>query len=650
MSSHDEQDFERVLERSLSNASKWEGSPHAMFRKIRRQLYPQPWYKRIRPLMAVSATALSLMLALGIHYYSRTAFTPIIPDDQAPNSGVDVSPIAPVAKVLPVVGTAERLRELIVENLNVIQPRSAKRSISFNADLASGYSETNVQVQGVDEADIVHTDGQYLYQIRGQEITLSQIYPQEAMQVISRIKLPEAMHPLEMYVDEQYLTVVAVDSGPQNLKRRMPHSSTTKILVYEIADKNDPVKIREVAVDGSVLSSRKIGSVVYLVAQKWVSEEAGDDVPAIYYRDSAQKNEQSKVGLDMVRYFPNSRHEAFLTVLSLDVADGTKQAKVDVYLGSGRNLYMSQDNLYIALEQWKEPDEKQGGTVSTLVHRFEIFGTDVVYQGMGEVPGTILNQFSMDEHNGYFRIATTSRSDEMTNNVYILDQEMTVVGTLEGLAPGEQIYSARFMGDKGYLVTFELIDPLFVIDLKDPTNPQVLGELKIPGFSNYLHPLDDTTLLGLGRDTEVIVSEGRPVVRQKGLKLAIFDVSDVNNPKELYVETIGDEGSYSEGLWNHKAVMFYQGVFAIPVSVTRDGQTEYQGAMAYQVSREDGFTLMGRVSHYTNGNPATDGWAYDRDVLRSLIINDVLYTVSNEYVKANGLSYGLPDLANLSLK
>jgi uncharacterized secreted protein with C-terminal beta-propeller domain len=648
---HDEHDFDCLLERTLATASRWEGSPQAMFHRVRAKLKPQPWYRRFKPVTALGAAALSLLLALGIYYYSSGLFVPAAPTDSTP---LPPSPRPPViaAVELPVVGTEEKLWELAGTNqlkipaVGIIRGRvvldSGQSGLQFNktAVESAGHSTTNIQVQGVDEGDIIKTDGKYLYQARAGEITVSRIYPDNRMQVLSRIKLPDNCYARELYLDKQLLTVIAVGEGGYG-KRLWYFSANTRLLVYDITDNELPALVREVEVDGHLLSSRKVGPVVYLVAQKYLYEYLDDEKPSVFFRDKI-KDEEKEIGLGAIRYFPGIQHEAFLTVLALDVSDGKKEATVDVYLGSGRNIFMSRNNLYVAFEKWSGPGEDE--EVKTLVHRFYADGTEVIHQGMGEVPGSILNQFSMDEYDGYFRIATTSYREEMSmsGNVYILDYNMQIVGRLEGLAPGERIYSARFMGEKGYLVTFELIDPLFVIDLADPANPRVLGELKIPGFSNYLHPLDDTTLLGIGRDTEVIYTRGGPAVQQKGIKLAVFDVSEVNNPKELHVEIIGDERSYSEALFDHKAVLFYNGVLALPVYLAGntpgnlpDKSTWFQGALVYRVTKKNGFTTVGRVSH--------------QSITRSLIINNVFYTVSDNYIRANRLAPGLFDLGTLTL-
>jgi len=243
-----------------------------------------------------------------------------------------------------------------------------------------------------------------------------------------------------------------------------------------------------------------------------------------------------------------------------------------------------------------------------------------------------------------------------TNNVYVLDASLNLTGKLEGLAPGEKLYSSRFMGEKAYLVTFKKVDPLFVIDLSDPTNPQLLGKLKIPGYSDYLHPFGENHLIGLGKDA--VPAEEGDFAWYQGVKLTLFDVSNVSNPIELSTYTIGDRGTESYALHDHKAFLFNlaNGLLVIPVTLAEINPSQYpegvqpqsygdykfQGAYVFNVSLANGFALRGRVSHANEDEIAKSGEFFygsgGTDVERSAYIDNVLYTVSQKYIKANDLS------------
>jgi uncharacterized secreted protein with C-terminal beta-propeller domain len=269
------------------------------------------------------------------------------------------------------------------------------------------------------------------------------------------------------------------------------------------------------------------------------------------------------------------------------------------------------------------------------------------------VPGTVLNQFSMDEYGDYFRVATTTHGETPRNDVYVLNMALNITGSLTGLAPGETIYSARFMGERCYLVTFRNIDPLFVIDLSNPDDPKVLGYLKVTGYSSYLHPYDETHIIGIGKET---VAEREDFAWYQGLKISLFDVSDVSNPVEIGKYEIGDRGTDSPVLWDHKAFLFdkSRNLMVIPVLVAEVDESKYpegvspdaygepvwQGAYVLHVSLDAGISLQGRITHIENiADPEQEYYYYYSpfSVERSLYIGDVLYTISQAKIKMNSL-------------
>ena len=265
------------------------------------------------------------------------------------------------------------------------------------------------------------------------------------------------------------------------------------------------------------------------------------------------------------------------------------------------------------------------------------------YEATGQVPGTLLNQFSLDLHEGYFRLVTTTEWNK--HNVYILDQDLEITGRLEDFAPRwEHLHSARFMGDRGYIVTFRMTDPLFVVDLSDPTAPKVLGELEITGYSDYLHPYDENHLIGIGKEA---TSNGR----FQGVKVSLFDVSDVSNPKEIAKFEIGDRGTDSPVLRDHKALLFNRSrnLLVMPVLLAesvlgspswRYGDYVWQGAYVLHVSPEEGIHLEGEITHFADDTEFSEV-GYDHDsplsVERSLYIGGVLYTISDAKIKMNNL-------------
>lgn len=289
------------------------------------------------------------------------------------------------------------------------------------------------------------------------------------------------------------------------------------------------------------------------------------------YRDSAKSGDYVPVEIQNIYHFPDESSNQYLNVATVRLSDPEFPVRISSYLGGGRQMYMSDKNMYIAkadLPKRGMPFESWNPT--TTVFKFEVSKNGLNFKRKGQVPGMLLNQFSMDEHKGYFGVATTKNmvQAQSENNLYVLDGNLNVVGKIEGLAKGERIYSVRFMGDRGYAVTFKNIDPLFALDLKDPRDPQVAGELKIPGFSSYLHPYDETHLIGFGRDTEEKkLPNGQTVAVRKGIKLTMFDVADLKHPKEMFTTTIGDASAHSQLEQNHKALLFSKDkdLFAFPL-------------------------------------------------------------------------------------
>jgi len=283
-----------------------------------------------------------------------------------------------------------------------------------------------------------------------------------------------------------------------------------------------------------------------------------------YCRDTADGAEFAPVSLDRIYYIPDTTDANYLLIGAVDVYGG-EPFEPAAYLGAGSNLYMSQNAMYITKYRYEETLNRTDGRGNwsewrekTDVLRFAVNGLSVTYTGMGTVDGSPINQYSMDEYNGYFRIATTDWG--VGTYVTILNaSDMQTVGRTAPLEPNERMQSMRFMGDIGYVVTFQNTDPLFTIDLTDPSRPKVLGELKIPGFSQYLHPVGNGLLLGIGRDTQEIYTRDAKGVetvvgfKDVGIKASLFDVSDPCNPKEIDVLPLGE--GWAEVSNNPRALM-----------------------------------------------------------------------------------------------
>lgn len=660
------------------------------------------------------------------------------------------------------------------------------------AKTSGDYSETNVQVEGVDEADIVKTDGEYIYTLSTDHggwlykyyyspesrLVIVKADPAIDMNVVSETVLAN-FTPQEMFVEGDMLIVFGYTTHqmpyPEGVVRDLPltdpgvpeeaqsdrdeenrengtdgdsgevngsgddssedvgemeaemmiyppyyYMSMMTVKMFDISDRANPVEVRTLDFEGNYLSSRMIGDTVYFIVNSYPRYSVMDSPEEIVplYRDSNEGEEfEQACGCGDVMHFEPMVPEQFVTVVAMSITDPQAEVSRDVIVGSGQNIYMSENSLYIAevdypvfafrtevstvdaggeavdvdvkaetpssepgdmeengsgedeverpepQDEARPPEEipKEDSEVTTNVHKFAINGMDISYTGYMSVPGIVLNQFSMDEYDNHFRIATTRQpgwwwgTEDMTNNVYVFDANLQRTGALEDLAPGETIYSARFMGEKGYLVTFKRIDPFFVIDLSDHSNPRVLGKLKIPGYSDYLHPYDENHIIGIGKETVEGESpwgrDSEEIAWQQGIKIAMFDVTDVENPVEMHRAVIGDRGTESEALHDHKAFLFdrEKNLLVIPVllaELTEEQKTGekwqygdyvYQGAYVYDISLE-GIDFRGRITHIEDQEAFIKSGYYffdNRTIKRSLYIGNFLYTVSDSMIKAN---------------
>jgi hypothetical protein len=331
-----------------------------------------------------------------------------------------------------------------------------------------------------------------------------------------------------------------------------------------------------------------------------------------------------------------------LTVLTIDLARGLPAVDSDAVIAGGDTLYAGRDGVYVATEEWIDPDTELEDLPSesvTAIHKFAISGAETHYAASGAIPGYMLSQWSMSEHEGHLRTATTSlppwideEPPDGESQVIVLKQQagaLVEVGRAGGLGRGEVIQAVRFMGDRGFVVTFREVDPLFALDLSVPESPRVAGELKIPGFSSYLHPVGDGLLLGVGQDaTEEEL---------RGLQLSLFDVSDMSRPRRLAVHTIAD--SESEAEWDHHAFLHWPatGLTLLPVNIWPEEEDEqaaqFTGAIGFRVDT-GAHTIgeTGRIAGPPEGNADAGNPPF-----RNLVIGDRIYSVWHYGVRVSRL-------------
>ncbi len=593
---------------------------------------------------------------------------------------------------LPKVENFDNLKKLMEENQNLRGGHYYEDGLMVDAEMTNAdvktagavnesaterssndHSETNVQVEGVDEADIVKTDGEYIYYISDDKIVIVNAKDPQNLKIESQIEF-EDFYPCEMYINGNKLIAIGYEYA---YGESYSYDRFTTAKQYDITNKAKAKLTREVKVEGYYISSRMIDDNVYIISNRnlnylryrrgraYIEEDETNDIPEDDYKpkfvDTAESEGVKCLEFTDVCYIPDFEECSYLNIASFNLNNDNK-ANIQSILGGGQTIYASEKNIYVALTKYEYKDTKSYGyydnyDLNTYIYKFEINGADVKYKAAGKVPGSILNQFSMDENDGYFRIATTDYTrNKSDNNLYVLDENMEMVGKLENLAKGERIYSVRFMQNRAYMVTFVQTDPLFVIDLKDPKNPTVLGELKIPGYSKYLHPYDENHLIGFGEETKVNKYGG---VVTDGIKMALFDVTDPTNPKEMFKTNIGDSGTYSELLYNHKALLFSKekNLMAFPITISQDTgdyrtNLRFQGAMVYNVDLENGFTLKGLITHKeAKEDDEEEYFDYDftKEVERIIYIGNNLFTLSESLIKAVDLNE-MKVIGNLEIK
>jgi inhibitor of cysteine peptidase len=630
----------------------------------------------------------------------------------------------------------------------------ANTAVSSGAG-TTDYSQTNVQVKGVDEADFIKNDNRYIYMIADNKLVIIDGIDATNSKIVSKTDLniksdtnygQPTVRDIFLNKDKVVIFVDAYERSfyfeKYNIVPIETSKQNTEVYEYDVSDKESPKLITKYTLSGYYFSSRMINDIVYVVTQENLYNWQYYDGPMISYAKTVIR--------PTINYFDNPEQNYQMnTITSINLQDDSVVDSEAFMLGYGNTLMVSENNIYIAYqkqrawcfgwrcmsgttntesrdrfmkvvvpllegdiktkvnniiseglseeEEWSQisaefsqfyTNLKEDSTVQdkyqemfvkiedalneydakkaledskTIIHKIAIKDGQITYETKGEVDGRLLNQFSMDEFEGNLRVATTvdiwlSKGGRREfNNVYVLDKNLNIAGSVENLAENESIYSTRFMGDKLYMVTFRQVDPFFVIDLSNPEKPAVLGYLKIPGYSSYLHPISDKLIIGVGKETGENEYGG---VTTKGVKVSLFDVSDFNNPKEIDKYEIGLQGTDSPILYDHKAFLYSptKNIMVIPVTEIVDrvqsGPYNYRtkiwnGAYVFKVS-ESGFVAIGKVKH-SSSETEYYNWFNTASVMRSLYIDNALYTVSSKFVKVSDLDNALTELNTIAL-
>jgi len=547
----------------------------------------------------------------------------------------------------------------------------------------AGYSGTNIQEAGVDESDRVLTDGSYLYVMCDGSVRI--------VRATAGAELAEAGSiPIDSANNEAYLVgrtlivlgtpaeseVVPMDGSPRaELMIWPPYYPRSKVIVTSI-DVTTPAAPRvlgRMELEGALATSRVIDDRLHLVltyvppssAEGSAAQSAAGTAGGVLPKASAGGAYGPAVQWSDV-YRPGDPAGYYMTaIVTLDTANIEKIVGSVAVVENAATIYASRQALYLGSARWNETS----GQATTVIHKFSFNGDGAArYVGTGEVPGTLLNQFSLGEHEGHLRLAThvppalarstgvfdllglgvvssdaTTSVDvaEPSNAVYVLagaDARLDIIGRVEGLAPGERLYSARFLGPRGFLVTFRQVDPLFALDLSNPAAPRVVGELKIPGYSDYLHPLGENLLLGVGRS---VATNSWGGVTPSAVQVSLFDVSNLADPKVIVQKEFGGYGSWCEVSETHKAFAIHPDgrTVAMPMTLTATGAgssptvpsaPQFDGIVVLDVSAAGGIQTLGSLATVRAEGATPWDWTWRR----TRFIGSAVYGVSEAGVRA----------------
>lgn len=503
-------------------------------------------------------------------------------------------------------------REAVMYDLGITEEASLDSSVSANGfgmkqeyGNSGDYSQTNVRQEGVDEGDIVKTDGTYLYVVEENGYVVDIVSVNGGnMEKCGSVTLEKECTIREIYLDTERKRMVLISE--QDYMTADGGTVETEALTYDIADVAEPKEIGRMSQSGNYNTSRMANGYLYLFSTYYVNSPIVREDPSTYVPLINEKEmERSDICLPQV-----SQGCMYEVITSIDIANPDEICDSTAIFSQGGQTYVSNQNIYYYETQWEDSDR-----YTTAVRKFAYQDGKLEGKAQGSFAGYLNDTFSIDEYQGKLRVVTT---DGDTNAVYVMDENLEITGAIEDLAKDERVYSARFIGDTGYFVTFRETDPLFSVDLSDPENPRIIGELKIPGFSEYLHFYGEDRLLGIG------MAADENTGATEGVKLTMFDISDRTDVKEEATYVIEDAYG-TDVAYDYKAVL-------------ADPQKNLIGFAAYGIRGEDYYLFtyeeetgfVCRLQEEINGNSSGG--------TRGLYIGDTLYVIRGNVIEAYDLA------------
>lgn len=505
----------------------------------------------------------------------------------------------------------EESADLGADHVESSTSSSASDSASGTASSYAGeYSETNLRHQGVDEGDIVKTDGTFLYIVGSGGTEVSIVEAGEELRKTSVIQAEEDRYIEEIYVLPQEKKLVLICSRNSSDEYRIfplaaREREQTEVLTYDVSEPSSPELLGTLSQSGWYHSSRLADGCLYLFSRYDIGTKIQAGKPETFIPLVGEEL-LSQTDIFMPPYQSGNMYE-IITAIDLEEPDKTKDSKA--IFAKGGELYVSENSIYYYETRW-EPDSS---TEVTSIRKLSYSSGSLTPKAQGIISGYIKDSFSIDEYEGNLRIAATVGD---ANSVYVLDQGLEEIGKIEGLAEDERIYSARFMGDIGYFVTFQETDPLFSVDFSIPEEPKILGQLKIPGFSDYLHLYGEGKLLGIGMD----VDEETQITG--GVKLTMFDVSDPSDVKEA--DTYVLENVYgTEVSYDYKAALIDPEKNWIGFPADSQGGQNY-----YLFTYDENKGFQCKLEEEINGRSGSS---------RGIYIGKTLYVVQGNVIEAYSL-------------
>jgi uncharacterized secreted protein with C-terminal beta-propeller domain len=542
------------------------------------------------------------------------------------------------------------------------------------------YSTTNVQEDGVDEPDLVKSNGSHLLVVRSSQVFAVDVRGRRPALAGSLQLPPGAGYELLLHGDRLLALShgggIAIGAPQGGVRRSLPfRPSQASLIEIDVSNPAALRIVRSLVLDGDYVSARLVGAAARVVTVSSMPQPLPFTAPAgptpkeaaaaltrnraVVRTSSIRKwlpsyavkgrrgetlSRRSLVRCDDVLRPATYSGLGLLTVLTIDLDKGLALVDSDSVVADGRTVYASRESLYVATQRWFAQPVAAGAAdppeTTTAIHKFDISSpVTTSYRGSGTVPGYLMSQWSLSEYRGVLRVASTEEPtwwnpgprEQSASLVTTLGEQagaLVRLGQVGGLGKGERVYAVRFIGDTGYVVTFRQVDPLYTLDLSAPAQPRVLGELKLLGYSAYLHPLGDGLLLGIGQDA---TEEGRAL----GTQLSLFDVSDLRRPVRLQARALGS--SWSEAESDHHAFLWWGPSRLAVLPVQAYTEKPFFGAIGFRVGR-GGIDEAGRVTHAgESGSPSADRIG-GIPIRRSLVVGDSLYTVSDSGIKATGLA------------